>query len=216
MPEAAGGCLAPLMIVVFSWFLFREGRDPERAFRRVGEMVLGMIYIGMLVFVALLKRDGAGEGTAWVLLLLAAVWAQDTAIYLLWLALGGHQDYPDLGSSMRGRLARLVRHFPLPKEISPNKYWSYLVPGMAACLLVNWIGMRVFFPRVPGMQILLFSILVGFASRLGDFCESMLKRARGVKDSGPFFPGHGGMLDRIDTMLFAAPLYYSFFRFFAQ
>ncbi|MFH1016726.1 MAG: phosphatidate cytidylyltransferase [Pseudomonadota bacterium] len=214
-PGGAFAWLGVCVLSTFSYFLFTTGRNPAQAVRRVEQTLFGAAYVGLLIFVALLKRDAGGDGARWVLLLLSVVWAQDTAIYLLWLLLGGHQDYPDLGSSLRGRAARAVRMFPLPEEISRNKSWGYLAPSFAACLLAAWIARETYLPQITGLEVCLLSAGSAVSSRFGDLCESMLKRAFGAKDSGPFLPGHGGILDRIDTLLFTAPLFYLFFRYHA-
>jgi phosphatidate cytidylyltransferase len=75
--------------------------------------------------------------------------------------------------------------------------------------------MKIFFPAEVGWaQLLLFCLLTGIAGQIGDLFESQLKRISGVKDSGRLLPGHGGMLDRIDALLFASPVAYLLLRFF--
>ncbi len=212
-PESVMQWLALVAVAQFSFFLFREGDHPAQAFRHTTEALFGTVYLGLLAFVGLLKSEGGGQGARWVLLLLTAVWIQDTVIYLLWLMLRGPLGYPDPESSWRGRIAKVFKSFPVNPQVSPNKAWGTLLPGLAACLLVNWLAKNFYLPQLTILQVWALSFFSALLCRFGDVCESMLKRAFGAKDSGPFFPGHGGILDRIDTLLFMAPLYYFFFRF---
>jgi phosphatidate cytidylyltransferase len=126
------------------------------------------------------------QGQAWLLILVLTVWACDTFAYLV------GRTYP------RGRM--------LP-HLSPNKTWSGAiggtVAGIVACVaLTAAIGDR---SLIVGA---LLGALLSIAAQAGDAAESLLKRAAGAKDSGTLIPGHGGVLDRIDSFLFAAPAMY--------
>ena len=125
-------------------------------------------------------------GRMWLLVLVATVWTLDSAAYL--------------GGKLHGQ-GRFMNH------ISPNKTWSGVVAGTAAgvvvcMLLFIGIGLSI----VGGI---LIGLLITITAQLGDLAESMLKRAANAKDSGTLIPGHGGVLDRVDSFLFAAPALYS-------
>jgi phosphatidate cytidylyltransferase len=124
-----------------------------------------------------------GAERAWILLVILLVWAFDTGAYCVGVALGKR---------------KFLAH------ISPSKsYWG-LFGGLVAATAVAVAGLwQLGQPPVMG---LLLGPLVGAAAQAGDLAESMLKRAAGAKDSGGLIPGHGGMLDRVDSFIFAAPV----------
>ena len=115
------------------------------------------------------------------------IWVNDTGAYLAGITLGRHK---------------------LWERISPKKSWEGLVGGVLACVLTAW-GTAHWcgdFFKVPQLGIWLgLSIIVALAATYGDFTESLLKRTAGVKDSGHLIPGHGGLLDRIDSLILVAP-----------
>jgi phosphatidate cytidylyltransferase len=172
--------------------------DPRAGFMTWAMTSFGVAYIGLLlpaiVLVAHLAPAGGsantpvgafglGSGAAWALLLLLVVWGYDT------------------GAFLTGR--RLGRRRMLD-QISPSKTMEGLVGGLvlatiAAGIGAVLVGLEPWHPLVIGP-------LVGLAAQAGDLAESMLKRAAGRKESGFLVPGHGGILDRVDSFLFAAPV----------
>lgn len=127
------------------------------------------------------------NGKHWVIFCLLIVWASDTFAYFAGKFLGKH---------------------PLYETISPKKTWEGAIGGTLGAMVVAGAYAHFFIPY-PGITAILVIILtVSVASILGDLCESMIKRASNVKDSGNILPGHGGFLDRFDGVLFALPALY--------
>jgi phosphatidate cytidylyltransferase len=159
----------------------------ETALGRVG-MGLGAIgYCGVtLGFVVMMPRD-------LIFVLLAIIWAGDTAAYYGGRALG--------------------RHLLAPR-VSPKKTIEGAVAGLLASVIAGTVG-GVWYLGEPSSRWLTFAVLslvTAVAGQAGDLAESVLKRSASVKDSSSVLPGHGGILDRLDSLFFAAPVFYWFFK----
>jgi phosphatidate cytidylyltransferase len=102
---------------------------------------------------------------------------------------------------------------PLAPTISPKKTREGAIGGILFGTLAFTIGARLVFPAEPPLLVILVGASISALGIVGDLFESLLKRSAGVKDSGSIIPGHGGVLDRIDSWLFAAPVYYVFVRY---
>lgn len=131
---------------------------------------------------------GFSPGLWWVLTVLLGVWGFDT------------------GAFFTGRL--LGRHKLAPK-ISPAKSWEGVIGGLICSIAIS-LALSVIFLGVPWYLAIVLGILIGVAATLGDLAESLIKRQTHVKDSGHFMPGHGGILDRIDSILFAVVVVFVF------
>lgn len=148
--------------------------------------LLATFYIGLAIFLYLLHT--LPDGRVWLAFMLACTWANDTAAYFAGKAVGKHSLLPVL---------------------SPAK----TVEGAMAGVLANILVASFFFwlyPEGSFIKMLILGILVGVAAQVGDLVESAFKRQAGVKDAGNLIPGHGGVLDRFDSVLFTAPLVYYF------
>jgi phosphatidate cytidylyltransferase len=122
----------------------------------------------------------------WIFMALLPTWAADIAAYVI-------------GS--------LIGRRKLAPRISPGKTWEGTIAGFLAAAIAVWfVGTQVFVPSLPTAVLVPLAVAVGPAGLVGDLLESALKRAAGVKDSGTIFPGHGGVLDRIDSLLLVAPV----------
>jgi phosphatidate cytidylyltransferase len=125
----------------------------------------------------------------WIFLLLILVFLGDTGAYYVGSYFGQHKLCP---------------------AVSPNKTIEGSVGGLAASLGAGALFKHFFLPLLPWGLSLLFFFSIGIAGQVGDLFESQLKRVYKIKDSGTLLPGHGGVLDRIDALLFAAPVAYFF------
>jgi phosphatidate cytidylyltransferase len=154
----------------------------------VGTTVLGTLWIGFGLGTVLLLRDIPDHGFEVSLAVLLAVFADDSAAYAV---------------------GRLVGRHKLAPQISPGKTWEGLLAGSCAAVLVCFVALyedRDVFLTIG--ESMLLGLTVAVAAPLGDLFESMVKRDLGVKDTGRLLGGHGGMLDRIDAILFAFPAAY--------
>lgn len=185
LPDWSGLALAGATVVLLSVFLFR--REPlERIPRAMSLVVLSWVWCGLLI--ASLVAVRIRFGVPWVILAFVVTWANDTAAYFAGHTFGRHRMY---------------------ERISPKKTWEGFAGGVvgsiAGALVVRWL-------LLPDTLTVGAAAVVGLGAAvlgpLGDLAESMMKRAAGVKDSGRTIPGHGGLLDRIDALLFVAPWIY--------
>lgn len=168
------------------WVLIYPAGLPQSRPRHV---LIGFVGLLVLVpaFVALARLQGTAEGPLRVLTLFGLIWAADTGAYFAGRSLG------------RNKLAPAV---------SPGKTWEGLAGGVLASTLLALAAAWLL--KLEQAQIGWFLVLAAATvaiSVIGDLTESMFKRHAGLKDSGGLFPGHGGMLDRADSMLAAAPCY---------
>ena len=176
----AGG-LAPLL----AFALLRRSRA---SFQNCLHTALGPLYVGFLLSHALLLREGAAgleDGRDWLLYALFVTFAADTGAFFIGKFLGRNKMAP---------------------EISPGKTWEGFVGGLAGAAGVS-VGLTALLglPCSLPCQIV-FGLLLGTVAPLGDLAQSYMKRRAGVKDSGVLLPGHGGILDRMDSLLATLPV----------
>jgi phosphatidate cytidylyltransferase len=195
--EQAGGILAGFLVgvgVLTGWpsaglagvtvllccsHLFFGGRLEER-FNHLCWTVLGTVYIGYLVpHAALLYR--LPDGPQWIFFVLFVVMAGDTAAYLVGTTMGRRKLYP---------------------EISPGKTVEGAIGSTAASLIVGVFAGPFLLPSQPWPELLGISVVLSVLGQIGDLFESWIKRVFGVKDSSALVPGHGGLLDRMDSLIF--------------
>ncbi len=148
-------------------------------------LAFGIPYLGLAAVALVWLRQVPQGGRADVIVLLLLVWASDIGAYLLGRAIGGPKLAP---------------------AISPGKTWSGAVGGLGAAVAVGFIAAATLSAGTSPMRAVCFAALISVVSQAGDLFESQLKRDFGVKDSGWLIPGHGGLLDRLDAVLFAAPV----------
>jgi len=169
--------------------VFGQGR--RRHLPGMAVTLFGVWYTVFLLDYALLLYL-LPQGKRWLLFWLLLVWTYDSCAYYAGRSFGRHKLSP---------------------RISPKKTVEGALGGLAACGLAAWVGGGVLGLRLGAGEALFLGVSVGVVAQVGDLVESQLKRWAGVKDSGYLFPGHGGVLDRIDGLLFSAPLLYCWARF---
>jgi len=195
LPGGSGILLAALGVVLIGTGALTR-TDPREGLAVFATTTFGALYVGLLGFVArLAATDSAvdpasllgalGPTRAWILLLVFVVWAFDTAAYFVGRRFGVHS---------------FMAHIS-PSKTLEGVVGGVVVAGVVGAVLVAALGR-------PWFAGLVFGVVVAAAAQAGDLAESMLKRAAGAKESGTLIPGHGGILDRVDSFLFAAPVAY--------
>ncbi|MGD0107164.1 MAG: phosphatidate cytidylyltransferase [Rhodopila sp.] len=174
----AGWALMLLAVATAAGTTFSSGLSPARP------LAFGVPYLGLGAVALVWLRQQPESGGANVIVLLLIVWASDIGAYMTGRSLGGP------------RLAPLI---------SPGKTWSGAVGGLVAAAAVGLAAAAILGQPPISWRPAAFALLIGLISQAGDLFESQLKRHFGVKDSGTMIPGHGGLLDRVDAVLTAAP-----------
>ena len=191
-PAVAHPPVVPLAVVIVLSAVLLRREEFVHSVPAAALTLLGALYLGALggSLAALRSLTPEGEGPWRLTMLFAVVMVADTFAYLVGSAIGRHKLAP---------------------RISPGKTWEggigAAVGGVLTALVVRHLGL----PTLSLTHAALLGLGVTVLGTVGDLAESLLKRWAGVKDSGALFPGHGGMLDRLDSLLFGAPVLYYYF-----
>jgi phosphatidate cytidylyltransferase len=176
------------MLISLICLLLRPLR--EKAFRDWAWTIVGALYVGWMLSYWLNLR-GLVDGQNWVYLAMLTTFANDTGAYFIGRARGKHK---------------------LASAISPSKTWEGAIGGLICAILAAIVIAMVLNLISPFTfkywQIILLGFLVSLFAQLGDLVESLLKRSTGVKESGNLLPGHGGILDRFDSLIFVGAVVY--------
>ena len=174
-----------LLLALLLLFRFQEVK-PVTA--EVSTLAFGILYVPLLLsFLALLRSEP--HGVSWIFLLMVIVMCGDSAAYYVGSSFGRTKLYP---------------------AVSPNKSIEGSLGGLVGSFGGALVAKAVFFSELSILDCLATALAMGVLGQLGDLFESLLKRSCGVKDSGTIIPGHGGILDRLDSVLFAAPVAYCY------
>jgi len=171
--------LLPLTFSIFDYSMNNHNTS------NIGRIIMGPFYI-CLPLILLIMIGRLPQGQYWVFFILAVIFAGDIGSFYVGKFLGRHKLTP----------------------LSPGKTWEGAIGGLIANALCAVALSYAIFPSLSRITIFILGIGVGISGQIGDTAESMLKRMSDVKDSGKILPGHGGMLDRIDSLLFAIPVLY--------
>lgn len=183
-PWLASGLASLVILLLLS--LLMGGKGPKETASRGAITLLGMMYVsGLLSFPAILR--GMASGGTYVFYLCLVTWAGDVSAYYVGRKMGKRALCP---------------------SISPHKTVEGSLGGLLFSVAASFLGKLWFWETLGTVQALSLGLGLGITGQVGDLCESMLKRSFGVKDTGTLIPGHGGMLDRVDSLLFTGPILY--------
>lgn len=189
--------LTSVTAAVFLFYLFFY-REQSQVTHQIGSSVTAMLYGGVLLtFIPMVGRDAGDAGWMWIIMILVLIWSSDTGAYFAGTYLGKRKLYP---------------------AVSPNKSVEGALGGLITTIVFAF-GANALFAHffseawitLSALQILALAIPANILGQMGDLFESLVKRAHEVKDSGTIIYGHGGILDRIDALLLAAPWVYYFY-----
>jgi phosphatidate cytidylyltransferase len=184
------GLLLLIYLLIIALFI-----KTENPVQNLSVNILSLIYITFpLILINFVSATASASGIPYVLAMFVIIWTNDTSAYLFGIAFGKHKIF---------------------ERISPKKSWEGFFGGLIMIVIASVI-FNYLFSAFGLLNWLLFGLITAIASVMGDFIESMFKRTYGVKDSGSFMPGHGGILDRIDSLLLAAPVVYIFLNFIVK
>jgi len=176
-------------VTLFGAWFFHED-NVKVAMDQISFTLFGVLYVAGLGGYSLLIRN-FGDGERLILFLLLIVWLGDIAAYY--------------GGKRFGKQ-------PLAPVVSPNKTMEGAIAGLVGSLAAGAIAGFSFLGHIAMAHCLLVALICGTIGQFGDLAESLLKRHVGIKNSGDVLPGHGGILDRIDSLLFAGPMFYCYFK----
>ena len=184
------GLLLLACFIIISLFI-EMGRDKLNSTRNMGITVLGIMYVPVLLgSVIALRNLDTVHSTYFTVSMVVAIWVCDSAAYIFGMKWGQKKIFP---------------------RVSPNKSWVGSMAGLVSSFVVFYcLQMWDILPDLMLLDMAVLSIITGFFGQAGDFAESLLKRDVGVKDSGKLLLGHGGVLDRFDSITFASPLTYAY------
>jgi phosphatidate cytidylyltransferase len=174
------------MLILLLSILYELYRYRGSPYLNIGVTLFGALYVGIGMGAFLGIRDVFGGGVV-IVVMLAAIWMCDTAAYLGGKAVGKHTLYA---------------------AVSPNKTVEGALFGFVFAVMTSIACKYLFAPTLSLADAAVIGTIVGVVGQAGDLAESMLKRDAGVKDSSSFFPGHGGFLDRFDSIMFVSPAVY--------
>jgi len=176
--------LTSAVMLPLIWLLLR--RQKEEAFISWAWTIAGILYVGLLLSY-LVELRGVDAGRDWVFFVLFTTFGSDTIAFFAGSILGRHKISP---------------------HISPGKTWEGAIAGVFGAIIVSLLLVIILDLPLSYGQAILLGLLVSIFGQLGDLTESWFKRNMGVKDSGKLLPGHGGVLDRMDSIVFAGIVVY--------
>jgi len=191
--EGTGLILSFGILFYLALNLFRKRASEQGGYLNLVLTFWGIVYVVWLLGHLLLVRELRPFGREYTYLLFLTAWVSDTAAYFVGVKFG---------------------QYHLAKKISPRKTWEGTIAGIFTGILVVSIFKIFFLKHFTHLHVFIIGIILTLAGLFGDLSESYLKRQIGVKDTSSLLPGHGGILDRFDTLTFTAPVLYYYLRLF--
>jgi phosphatidate cytidylyltransferase len=182
---------APVFVIAGILMIPIARNRAEGQLQALALAILGFLYLGWM-FGHLSFLANSRYAYSYLLYLFLAVELNDVAAYTFGKLFGRHK---------------------LRSNISPNKTWEGALGALGVSLVLPWL-LRFTFPHFGAIECLLAGLIVGIGGQLGDLTISVIKRDVGVKDMGALIPGHGGILDRVDSLIYVAPLFFHMVRYF--
>jgi len=176
------------VLICLSFYLFSAPGLRKNVIEDTATVAMGFLYIGLPLSLLVLV-DRTPRGNLWIFFLLTVIFLGDTGAFYCGRLLGKHKLYV---------------------SVSPGKTWEGAVGGLASSVLGGIFFSQAFGLHASVGRIAVVAGVLSIVGQVGDLAESMIKRNYGVKDSGNILPGHGGFLDRVDSLLFAIPVCYAF------
>ncbi len=179
----------PLLITILLLLTIIElFRDKKSAIINLGTSLLGILYFGLFASALLSIREmyqvDYTQGGLLIISIFASIWICDTAAFFGGTALGKHKLFP---------------------RVSPNKSWEGAIFGLLFAVIAMVISKAIILDFLSWFDVITIGSIVGIIGQIGDLIESLFKRDAGVKDSSGLIPGHGGIFDRFDSLLYTAP-----------
>jgi phosphatidate cytidylyltransferase len=192
----AGNPVFPLLsltvlVLAFCLVALFRLKEIRQAAADAALVLMGFLYVPLLLSHLVMIRM-LPHGVSWLFLIMVIVMTGDSAAYYVGSSFGKTKLYP---------------------AVSPKKSVEGSLGGLVGSVIGALISKALYFPELTVVDCIATALLLGVLGQLGDLFESLVKRSCGVKDSGTIFPGHGGILDRLDSILFAGPaaFYYAYF-----
>lgn len=183
----------PFILITFVNELFANKKHPlQNIAISLSALIYAALPVSLSNYLVFSKFHGHYSAKLFLALLII-IWVYDSGAYLFGVSFGKHRLY---------------------ERISPKKSWEGAIGGMLAAAGASVLIARYYIPEISLAHWLILGFLIVVAATLGDLTESMIKRQFGVKDSGTIFPGHGGILDRFDSLLFAIPVFVCYLEVF--
>jgi phosphatidate cytidylyltransferase len=188
--SGAGAAHLAAGVLFFMTVRLFSPRPVEGALEDVAATVFGVLYVALLFSFQVSIRIGL-DGKQWLVFLYFVIWASDIGAYAVGLPFGRHRLY---------------------EKVSPKKSVEGLIGALLASAGMALLCRAWFLPSLGITEAVVLALVLAAVGTIGDLAESLFKRSAGIKDSGGVIPGHGGVLDRMDSMLFAAPVLFYYLR----
>jgi len=172
------GCLA-----IMEWYRLILVNRPK--FPNIIFMCFGVLYVLVPCLILVWLRNNGPHGLYFIVWFFVVIWSTDIGAYLFGKSIGGAKLAP---------------------KISPNKTWAGFFGGISSAVIVSFLLYYFLYPMAGLFLFFLGCVIISIVGQIGDLFESWCKRRLGIKDSGKLIPGHGGILDRVDSLLLSTPI----------